>query len=74
MDSVEGGSFICLKVLFVWRYGGMSPPPPGNVANLGSLKCHFLLSSSESNFHSKRNSDMFRNECVHLNSFQNSIL
>ena len=31
----------------------------------------FNISSSEANFHSK-NSEMFRNECVHLDSFQNT--
>ena len=30
------------------------------------------ISSSESNCHSKKNSEMFRNECVLLDSFQNA--
>ena len=32
----------------------------------------FNISSSESNYHSKKNSEMFRNECVHLDSFRNT--
>ena len=58
MDSVEGGSFICWEVFLapealtralkaqasngVWGRALPPPPPPGNLANLCSLKCHFL--------------------------------
>ncbi len=65
-------------------WGDLRACPIGNFANLGSLKCNFLYfdiisevgcsflqyEPENNQFHSK-NSEMFRNDCVHFDSFRN---